>query len=559
MITAGLAFLLDDHEFSHVESSAEKMMPHFVALTPVRRRCLMILSVILVPCAILNLLSPSDLHEETVLQNSIAELQAKLEHLHAKYVTSQEEINLLSHQLLQLIENNHILPDVQFLLTNNTTNVTNIKLPSIYNFLPHFLNDPNSLRPAFVQSKGRTGVSMILGVPTVKREVQTYLMATLKNLLDRMNPLETADTLIIVLVAETDLEYVTYVAKQIEVQFPIEFETGVIDVISPSASYYPDLSKLRDTLGDNHQRVVWRSKQNLDFAFLMSYAQTKGTFYVQLEDDILAKKNFITTMKSFALQKIATKENWFVLDFCQLGFIGKLFKCAELPWLVQFFLMFHNDKPVDWLLDHLVSTKVCSLDKDSKHCKMAKAELWVHYKPSLFQHIGTHSSLKGKVQKLKDKQFGKVTLYYAHENPAAIVETRIKPYKQYTLQKAYKGESFFWGLLPQPGDHLKFKFSHPIFIKRYLFRSGNPEHPSDRFYNTTVEVLTETSVSLNRNSNDITEDGYIIVGKFDVLGIAQGTVDPKFGRILILRMTVHSESENWAILSEIHIVEDHPS
>lgn len=117
---------------------------------------------------------------------------------------------------------------------------------------------------------------------------------------------------------------------------------------------------------------------------------------------------------------------------------------------------------------------------------MAKAELWVHYKPSLFQHIGTHSSLKGKVQKLKvhqkkkkiifvffvsfvqDKQFGKITLYYAHENPEAIVETQIKPYKQYTLQKAYKGESFFWGLLPQPGDHLKFKFSHPIFIKRYF-------------------------------------------------------------------------------------------
>lgn len=27
--------------------------------------------------------------------------------------------------------------------------------------------------------------------------------------------------------------------------------------------------------------------------------------------------------------------------------------------------------------------------------------MWLHYKPSLFQHIGTHSSLKGKVQKLK--------------------------------------------------------------------------------------------------------------------------------------------------------------
>lgn len=182
-------------------------------------------------------------------------------------------------------------------------------------------------------------------------------------------------------------------------RFPNECEAGVIDVISPSSSFYPDLSKLRDTLGDDHQRVVWRSKQNLDFAFLMSYAQTKGTFYVQLEDDILAKKNFITTMKTFALQKIGTKENWFVLDFCQLGFIGmayifytvvinicrkditnyintgKLFKCVELPWLIQFFLMFHNDKPVDWLLDHLISTKVCSLDKDSVSINNRREEL----------------------------------------------------------------------------------------------------------------------------------------------------------------------------------------
>lgn len=142
------------------------------------------------------------MREETILQNNIAELQVKLEHLHAKYIGSQEEISLLSHQLLQLIENSHILPDLQLLINNGTSNITNIKLPSIYNFLPHFLNDPNSLRPAFVQSKGRSGVSMVLGVPTVKRETQSYLMATLRNLLDRMSVAETADTLIIVLVAE---------------------------------------------------------------------------------------------------------------------------------------------------------------------------------------------------------------------------------------------------------------------------------------------------------------------------------------------------------------------
>lgn len=44
---------------------------------------------------------------------------------------------------------------------------------------------------------------------------------------------------------------------------------------------------------------------------------------------------------------------------------GKMFKCVELPYLVQFFIMFYNDKPVDWLLDYLTQTKICNLDKDA--------------------------------------------------------------------------------------------------------------------------------------------------------------------------------------------------
>ena len=142
------------------------------------------------------------MREETLLQSSIAELQVKLEHLHSKYVTSQEEIQLLTYQLVQLTEGSHLLPDVQIFINNSNYNVTSVKLPSVYNFLPHLLNDPNSLRPAFIHSKGRYGVSMVLGIPTVRREVQSYLMATLKNLLDRMSPSETADTLILVFIAE---------------------------------------------------------------------------------------------------------------------------------------------------------------------------------------------------------------------------------------------------------------------------------------------------------------------------------------------------------------------
>ncbi|KAJ8877752.1 hypothetical protein PR048_022207 [Dryococelus australis] len=524
----------------------------------------------------------ADLSQEQVLVQRLAELQARLQHLDLLHRARQEEVHVLSQQLGQLLTASDGSPanatsllsaELRLVLRNLTglglpqegVNSSSpiaggqlLRLPSVYHFLPHLMDNPLSLRPAFTLSRGRSGVSIVMGVPTVKRELQSYLLATLQNLLDSMSVEEAADSLIIVFVAEVDQEYVLQVARQIEEQFRDQVEAGLIEVISPPASYYPDLDSLQQTLGDPPERVRWRTKQNLDFAFLMMYAQPKGTFYVQLEDDILAKKNFISTMKNYALQKIAEKSPWFVLEFCQLGFIGKMFKCVQLPWLIQFFLMFYNDKPVDWLLDHLIQSKVCRFDKDAKDCKKAKSQLWIHYKPSLFQHIGTHSSLKGKVQKLKDKQFGKVPLFYPHPNPEAEVTSDIKNYKQFSLVKAYRGETYFWGLLPQPGDHLTFTFKLPVRLKRYLFRSGNAEHPSDRFYNTTVEVMSDSSqANLSKNDFNTTSDGFFVVGKFDSLGVAEGFIDSKLNPVRGIRLNVHSDSENWAILSEVRYHNTH--
>ncbi len=103
-------------------------------------------------------------------------------------------------------------------------------------------------------------------------------------------------------------------------------ESGLIDIISPPISFYPDFEKLPPTLSDPVERVRWRSKQSLDFAFLMMYSYPKGMFYIQLEDDILARPNYLSIMKNVALTKVANNQRWFVLDFCQLGFIGKYVK-----------------------------------------------------------------------------------------------------------------------------------------------------------------------------------------------------------------------------------------
>lgn len=72
--------------------------------------------------------------------------------------------------------------------------------------------------------------------------------------------------------------------------------------------------------------------------------------------------------------------------------------------------------------------------------------------------------------------------------------------------------SFFWGLLPQAGDTIQFIFLKPTIVKKFLFRSGNFEHPSDRFdTNTTVEVAPVDPV--NENFFNLTTDGFIIIGK----------------------------------------------
>ena len=90
--------------------------------------------------------------------------------------------------------------------------------------------------------------------------------------------------------------------------------------------------------------------------------------------------------------------------------------------------------------------------------------IWIYFKPSLFQHIGTFSSLKGKIQKLTDKDFGK------HYNPVAVVATSITEYDGHTLEKAYTGEKFFWGLQTVAGDTLIFKLTPPVKISSIKFQ-----------------------------------------------------------------------------------------
>uniref|UniRef100_A0A183EWE0 CCR4-NOT transcription complex subunit 11 n=1 Tax=Gongylonema pulchrum TaxID=637853 RepID=A0A183EWE0_9BILA len=85
-----------------------------------------------------------------------------------------------------------------------------------------------------------------------------------------------------------------------------------------------------------------------------------------LEDDVISKAGFIKRVKEFIAENEA--EDWLMLEFSSLGFIGKLFRSSDLTLLTQFIALFYQVKPVDWLLDLLFVNRYCHPEKSTKQC-----------------------------------------------------------------------------------------------------------------------------------------------------------------------------------------------
>ncbi|XP_027554649.1 alpha-1,3-mannosyl-glycoprotein 4-beta-N-acetylglucosaminyltransferase-like protein MGAT4D [Neopelma chrysocephalum] len=500
-------------------------------------------------------------------ENDLDTYESQFLELRQRLLYAEKENKRRSRELSSALNEIKRIVATRANLTTNHTDYMKLKvvdlprklpmhLTNMHYYLPHLREYEDGIFPNVIFGQQRTGVSLVMGIPTVKREKKDYLISTLHSLLHGLSEEQEKDCVIIIFVAEVNADYVKSVAESVKTSFPREIQSGVLEVISPPASYYPDLSNLKKTFGDSEDRVRWRTKQNLDYSFLMLYAQPKGTLYLQLEDDIIAKPDYIASIKSFAAQQ---SQDWMVLEFSQLGFIGKLFKSEDLPLMVDFFLMFYKDKPIDWLIDHLLWVKVCNPEKDATHCEQEKSKIRIRAKPSLFQHMGIHSSLAGKIQNLKDKDFGKSVLHKAHKNPPAKVDTSLRIYQQYTLEKIYKGEDCFWASAPVAGDYIRFTFLNPLKVEKYFFRSGNMEHPGDKLFNTTVEVLPADELQRkelvdtgNKFNYPATKDGYLKIGAFEN-GIAEGSINQSIGRIKAIRLSISSDSPVWAILSEVLI------
>ncbi|CAH0402112.1 unnamed protein product [Chilo suppressalis] len=422
--------------------------------------------------------------------------------------------------------------------TKTVTGLYDLKALNSSNFiLPHLKMSEDGLIPAFQMSGGRHLVDTVIGVTTVRRDKADYLIESLKELIHGLTETEKNNTLVVVMVGEIELEYVLSTARNIESKFTKEVRTGLIEVISPSQSYYP-IEDITATLGDSLKRTLWRAKHILDCVYVMAYGHTRGSFYLIMEDDVVAKNGYMTKMKQVIEYTSRYKPRWLILDFCQkLNGFGKLLRSSDVGHFMKYLQLFYYNMPLDFLIESYLQDKACGISKKSKGCQDAVNQIRVKSPIYLFSHIGLFSTLKGKIQRVEESRFITGPTYYAYANPPLKrIICNIESMPGHTIQMAYYGKSYFLGVRPDYGSVIEFWFEKPTIIKRYKFQSGNYQHRESIFFNTLVEVQ---SVSKN----------FSVVGVFDEFGFTEANLH-HFGPLTAIRLRLLNPFRRNIILSE---------
>ncbi|XP_019630460.1 PREDICTED: alpha-1,3-mannosyl-glycoprotein 4-beta-N-acetylglucosaminyltransferase C-like [Branchiostoma belcheri] len=387
---------------------------------------------------------------------------------------------------------------------------------------------------------------LTIGIPTVKRDQNaSYLTTTLDSLISHTTEAERKQIVIVVFLADFDTDYNQKLSTELSQKYSLHLNSGLMQVIQAPRSFYPSLDNLKTKFKDSPERVRWRSKQCVDYAYLFQHCRNLSEYYMQLEDDVISAQNFLTGIKEY-LERMKSSD-WTVLEFSGLGFIGKLFRSSDLQRLADLIMLFYQESPVDVLFFSFL------------HIVQASGKKFIH-QPSLFQHVGLHSSLAGKIQKLTDKGFvGSTTpqrTYTDSDNPPAAVSANMTAYREFKPQLAYGPEmGYFWAEAPKVGQVFVVLFEKPARLSRIVIETGSEEHPKDILEKGTLEVSPRL-LSVNEQDNtpncaDYVKLGNVENGRFEVA--TQGTEGLGSVEVKCLKVTVTGEQKMWVLAREIAV------
>ncbi|XP_015263674.1 PREDICTED: alpha-1,3-mannosyl-glycoprotein 4-beta-N-acetylglucosaminyltransferase C-like, partial [Gekko japonicus] len=399
----------------------------------------------------------------------------------------------------------------------NLTNAT-----SVLSISYHYLAGIPPLRKKF----------LTVGLCSIKRKKGNYLLETLRSIFDQSTREELNEMVAVVHLADPDQEWNAQVVAHIAKRFAHQILLGRLLVIHAPHEYYPSLEGLKQNFNDAKDRVKFRSKQNVDYAYLMNFAANLSTYYLMIEDDVHCAKNFFS-----AIRRVLESQKgsyWVTLEFSKLGYIGKLYHSSDLPQLSRFLLLFYQEMPCDWLLGHF-------------RLLLTQREV-IRFKPSLFQHIGLYSSFQGSANKLKDEDFEEDPAALP-DNPPADMVTDIASFENYSPNKAYSNtEEYFWGKAPSAGNSFTIVFKQPARVLRIQIQTGSEKHHEDYLQAGHVELGTQKK-SDGKGCNMYTSIGLFEKGNFNRQGLENTTASaPECIRIVITQ-----DQSEWLIIRSISI------
>ncbi|XP_061182810.1 alpha-1,6-mannosyl-glycoprotein 4-beta-N-acetylglucosaminyltransferase-like [Saccostrea echinata] len=382
---------------------------------------------------------------------------------------------------------------------------------------------------------------LTIGIPSVKRKDVSYLETALASLVEHSLPHERERVVIVIFLTDSNHTWVIERAKEIYKQFKEHVKTGFMQIVHPPHIAYPNFQYLERKYNDSMTRVAWRSKQNLDYSYLMTYSRNMSQYYLQLEDDVITTAGYLSKIKSFISQNL--KKTWLFLRFSKLGFIGVLFKNSDLIKVAEFLLVLFDETPGDLLINEL------------KRIKGQQKEIRI--RPSLFQHQGLISSLENKIQKIQDRDFPgyvkrKVIGWTPQsKNPEAEIFTNMSAYKTFQPEAAYYPEDnndFFWAVDPKNSSFYRIIFKSPINITTISIKSGHEKHPDDKVTSASVSVSSVLKPNGDRCEKR-TKVGLFEHGKF----MLNSTNRENLNNVKCVSVDIHEDQKTWIVLHDILI------
>ncbi|XP_076113543.1 alpha-1,3-mannosyl-glycoprotein 4-beta-N-acetylglucosaminyltransferase C-like [Mytilus galloprovincialis] len=377
---------------------------------------------------------------------------------------------------------------------------------------------------------------LTIGIPTIWRPRTYYLWYTIDSLLNATSNSQLLQIYIVIFLADFNTTWKEITSKDIKRRYKALVSNNTIQIITAPYSFYPPLDNLKQTFNDSESRMKWRSKQNIDYAYLWLYSKNISKYYIQIEDDVKTSPTYFAAIKQFISNQ---KLPWVCLEFCQHGFIGKLFHSHDLQKLAKYIVLFYAEQPIDYLLRYF----------NFIHLQDTKRER----KPNVFHHVGLYSSLKEKMAYVNPR-FLDTKKSLKGQNPKAELYTTMTSLPKFDLKAAYSVyNGYFWSNSPPVmNDSIYVIFKRPQSIKSVIIMTGSKEHPNDKLEHAQLNACK--SCRLVGKNRIICHDTYLL-GRFNNGSVVANDVRKKYNLKLFgcLRLTVTKSQTSCLIIKEIAV------